>query len=71
MDGWLGAPAAVVPEPTARHAALLGGLLREAGTGANLVPDAHLATLAVEHTATIVSWDRDFERFPGVRVERP
>jgi predicted nucleic acid-binding protein len=29
--------------------------------------DAHLATLALEHDATIVSFDRDFQRFEGVR----
>ncbi len=61
----------MIPEPTARHVGILGDLLREAGTGGNLVTDAHLAALAVEYAATIVTWDRDFSRFPGVRVEQP
>lgn len=65
------APAAVVVEPTPRHLGILSGLLREARTGGNLVNDAHLAALALEHDATLVSFDRDFARFPGVRVHRP
>lgn len=66
VEVWLDAPAAVVPEPTARHAAVLTGLLREAGTAGNLTTDAHLAALAIEHGAEVVSWDRDFARFAGV-----
>jgi predicted nucleic acid-binding protein len=31
--------------------------------------DAHLAALALEHNATIVTGDRDFLRFPGVKVK--
>ena len=71
LERWLGAPAAVVAQPTPRHAALLHGLLRQTGTGGNLVTDAHLATLAVEHAADIVSYDRGFARFPGVRHRVP
>ncbi len=33
--------------------------------------DAHLAALAVEHAATIITYDNDFGRFAGVRWERP
>lgn len=71
VQAWLGAPAAVVVQPTARHAAVLGGLLREAGTAGNLTTDAHLAALAIEHGAEIVSYDRDFGRWPGVRHRLP
>jgi predicted nucleic acid-binding protein len=38
---------------------------------ANLVGDAHLAALAVEHGATIVSFDADFGRFAGIRRQVP
>lgn len=68
---WLGAGPAVVVEPTRRHLAVLGGLLEQAGTAGNLVGDAHLAALALEHNATVVSFDRDFARFEGLRTERP
>lgn len=71
VEAWLGAPAAVVAEPTARHTPLLRGLLGEGGTAGNLVVDAHLAALAIEHGAEIVSYDRDFARFPGVRQRLP
>ena len=71
VEAWLAAPAAVVTQPTTRHAPLLRGLLRDTGTGGNLTTDAHLAALAVEHGADIVSFDRDFARFPGVTHRLP
>lgn len=71
VEGWLAAPAAVVAHPTPRHANLLRGLLRDTGTGGNLTTDAHLAALALEHGADIVSYDRDFGRFPGLRHRLP
>jgi predicted nucleic acid-binding protein len=37
----------------------------------NLVGDAHLAALALEHGATVASFDRDFARFEGVKLRRP
>lgn len=71
VEGWLGAPAAHLVEPTARHASVLAGLLEATGTGGNLTNDAHLAALAIEHRGTVVSYDADFGRFPGVRWQRP
>ncbi len=71
IEAWLGAPPAIVVEPTRRHLALVRGLLEQAGTAGNLVNDAHLAALALEHGATIVSFDRDFARFEGLALHRP
>jgi toxin-antitoxin system PIN domain toxin len=71
LEHWLDQPAAVVLHPTERHLGLLCGLLGPAGTAANLVTDAHLATLALEHGAEVVSFDHDFERFEGVRRTSP
>jgi len=71
VEAWVRLPAVVTPEPTQRHASLLAGLLDEAGTAGNLVADAHLAALAVEHGGTIASYDRDFGRFVGVRLIVP
>jgi uncharacterized protein len=71
VETWLTGPAAVIAHPTSRHAALLRGLLRESGTAGNLTTDAHLAALAIEHGADIVSFDRDFARFSGVRHRLP
>ena len=71
VEAWLATPGAVVVEPTPRHAELLRGLLLESGNGGNLTTDAHLAALATEHGAEVVSYDRDFARFRGVRHRLP
>ena len=71
VDDWLTARPAVVVQPTARHAAVLRGLLGEAGTAGNLVTDAHLAALCVEHGARMCTYDRNFSRFPGLNVFTP
>jgi toxin-antitoxin system PIN domain toxin len=71
VDAWLAQPAAVVVEPTARHLALLRELVTSAGSAGNLVNDAHLAALAIEHRGRVVSYDSDFGRFPGVTWGHP
>ncbi len=71
VDAWLGAAPAVVVDPTARHARIVRNLLAPLGAGGNLVNDAHLAALAVEHGCTIVSYDNDFARFAGVSWQPP
>ena len=71
VDAWLGAPPAVVVEPTRDHARIVRSLLEPIGVGSNLVNDAHLAAFAIEHQCEVVTFDRDFTRFPGVRVESP
>lgn len=70
-EAWLGARPAITIEPTRRHLPLLRGLLEQTGTAGNLVGDAHLAALALEHGATVVSFDRDFARFEGVHSRLP
>lgn len=71
VSEWLAAPGAVMVGPTARHAGILAELLARVGAGGNLVNDGHLAALAIEHRASIVSYDNDFGRFPGVRWQTP
>ena len=66
VEAWLGQPSATVLQPTPRHGAVLADLLARTGAGANLVNDAHLAALALEHGARVVTYDSDFARFPGV-----
>ncbi|MGA8054562.1 MAG: type II toxin-antitoxin system VapC family toxin [Burkholderiales bacterium] len=69
VDAWLCEPQGIVLHPTQRHAQVLARLLIAAGAGGNLTTDAHLAALAIEHGATLGSFDRDFERFSGLAFE--
>ncbi len=71
VEEWLVQRPSTVLHPTARHLAVLRGLLEPLGTAGNLATDAHLAALAVEHGAALVSFDRDFGRFPGLRWQHP
>ena len=67
VHSWLDHPAATALVPGDRHAAILSRLLIGAGQGGSLVSDAHLAALAIEHNAELLSFDRDFARFAGLR----
>jgi toxin-antitoxin system PIN domain toxin len=71
VRAWLGCPQVWVPEPTARHADILGECLALTGMQGNLVLDAHLAALAIEHGLTLCSTDGDFARFPTLRWLNP
>jgi uncharacterized protein len=71
IDGWLALPAVIVVHPGDRHQTFLRELLEPLGTAGNLVPDAHLAALAIEHGATLASSDHDFARFAGLRWMDP
>lgn len=68
---WLAAETAWIPQPTEHHADVLDEFLALPGIHGNLVPDAHLAALAVEHGLTLCSTDGDFARFPGLRWLNP
>ncbi len=71
VEAWLAQPVAVVVEPGRDHLQLLRHMLSATGTGGNLVNDAHLAALAASHNATVVTYDNDFGRFPGVSWQPP
>jgi toxin-antitoxin system PIN domain toxin len=71
VEAWVGAGPSVVVHPTVDHGRILRGLLSQTGVGANLVNDAHLAALAIEHKSVVVSYDNDFARFDGVKWEMP
>ncbi len=68
---WLGHPRVWIPQPKDEHAAILGGLLEATRASANLVPDAHLAAIAIEHGLTLAGADSDFARFPGLEWTNP
>jgi toxin-antitoxin system PIN domain toxin len=71
VEDWLDRSCVWIPTPTEIHRELLARLLRDAADGGNLVPDAHLAALAIEHGLTLCSADRGFARFRGLRWENP
>lgn len=72
VHAWLAQPSALVVHPGPDHAALVRRLLAGAGAGGgNLVNDAHLAALAIAQDCPVVSFDRDFARFPGVSWQSP
>jgi uncharacterized protein len=59
----------VIPGP--RHWSIFGELCRAADVTGNTVNDAFLAAIAIEQDATLVTADRGFARFPGLRCEHP
>ena len=71
VDEWLAQPPSLVIHPTTEHSVHLQRLLDQAGTGGNLVSDAHLAALSIEHHGEVCSCDQDFDRFPNVRWFNP
>lgn len=71
VEGWLDRSAAWVPTPGESHRQVLADLVRATSPVGNLVHDAHLAALAVQHGLIVASTDGDFARFPGVRWENP
>jgi toxin-antitoxin system PIN domain toxin len=68
---WLDADPTWVPPATDRTARILGDLVARTGATGNLLPDAQLAALALEHGLVVMSADTDFARFTDVRWENP
>ena len=71
VEDWLAVPSVWIPGPTDRHADVLGTLVRKYRLAGNLVPDGHLAALAIEHGLQICSADTDFARFSEIRWHNP
>jgi len=71
VDEWLDAPATWVPEPGRGHREIFGRLLCDLDLRANLVTDAALAALCIEHGLQMVSADSDFARFTEIAWFNP
>ena len=71
VKAWLTCDVAWIPVPGSRHADILGGLIEHRFVTSRLVPDAHLAALAIEHGLTLCSSDGDFAKFPQLKWENP
>ena len=68
---WLERPQTVLLTPGEDHWTIFQKLLESGQATGPLVMDAHLAALALEHGATLASSDRDFSRFPGLKLINP
>jgi hypothetical protein len=71
VQSWLDQPCVRLIRPSERHWPLFREMLLEAQALGNLVTDAHLAALAVEHGCELCSTDADFARFPKVKWRNP
>ena len=71
VEEWLSAEATWIPVPTERHAQLVARFFQAPWMTSRLVPDAHLAALAIEHGLTLCSTDGDFAKFPGLAWQNP
>jgi toxin-antitoxin system PIN domain toxin len=68
----LASPSLVLLSETSRHAEILAGVLEASGAAGNLVHDAHIAALCLEHgVSELLTGDRDFSRFASLRVHHP
>ena len=71
VRSWLDQPCVRIVQPTERHWAVFQRMLQDGQAIANLVTDAHLAALAVEHGCELASTDADFARFPALKWKNP
>ena len=72
LDKILESPSMRLLMETPRHAEVMGEVLRTGGVTGNLIHDAHIAALCVEHgVSELLTGDKDFERFEGLTVVDP
>lgn len=71
VQSWMDQPCVSLVQPTDQHWPIFQKLLKAGHATGNLVSDAHLAALAVEHNALLCSTDADFARFPGLKWTDP
>lgn len=71
VTDWLDSDRSWIPNPTDRHSEVLGSLIRRYDLRANLITDAQLAALAIEHGLPVYSADTDFARFDEILWVNP
>lgn len=67
-DFLLGLDASILVHPGDNHWSIFTALCRHSDASGNLVQDAWYAALAIEQGAEWATMDRDFSRFPDVRL---
>jgi toxin-antitoxin system PIN domain toxin len=71
VEEWLDCEPAWIPNPTEDHRKVLGDLVTKYQLRGNLITDAQLAALAIEHGLAIYSTDTDFARFDEITWNDP
>jgi uncharacterized protein len=71
VQGWFDQPCTRIVEATERHWQVFQQMLNDGQALGNLVTDAHLAALAIQHGCELMSTDADFARFPRVKWRNP
>lgn len=71
VSRWLDSDPTWIPPATERTASVFGRLLASSSATGNLIPDAQLAALSIEHGLQVMTVDTDFARFPGVSFVNP
>jgi len=71
IDALLQHPGVIRAGAGPRYWSHFAQMCRASDARGNVVSDAAIAAIAIEHGATVVSFDRDFARFPGLRWELP
>jgi toxin-antitoxin system PIN domain toxin len=71
VDEWLSLPQVRILYPAERHWELLKSLAIEGNAPANLIPDAVIAAIALEHGGTVHTHDHGFARFPNLPCHYP
>ncbi|MBN2321511.1 MAG: type II toxin-antitoxin system VapC family toxin [Acidobacteria bacterium] len=71
VQSWLDQPCTRIVRPTEQHWSIFQQMLNDGQAAANLVADAHLAALAIEHGCELISTDSDFARFPKLKWRNP
>ena len=71
VQSWLDQPCTRVVRPTERYWTVFKQMLTDGQAVANLVTDAYLAALAIEHGCELASTDSDFARFPKLKWRNP
>lgn len=71
VQSWMEQPCTRVIRPTEQHWTIFQMMLKNGQAVANLVTDAHLAALAIEHGCDLASTDSDFARFPKLKWINP
>jgi predicted nucleic acid-binding protein len=67
----LASPTLVLLSETERHTEIMQNVVRASGVTGNLIHDAHIAALCIEHgVSELLTGDRNFSRFP-LKVIQP